>query len=133
MFIVFSPGRILQNDVFIGDLFSGQLINLFVTVLETIVQFVFRIVFKPWLIQKMSRFYDICFCLTRKFHFIIYAAECITRLEVLSVFLTVAVDLDTFLDTFKTCISVVRRFSVSGTIKYLITVSGQSTDIIYLR
>ena len=52
VFIVFSPGRILQNDVFIGDLFSGQLINLFVTVLETIVQFVFRIVFKPCSFRK---------------------------------------------------------------------------------
>ena len=56
VFIVFSPGRILQNDVFIGDLFSGQLINLFVTVLETIVQFVFRIVFKPCSFRKYPGF-----------------------------------------------------------------------------
>ena len=33
VFIVFSPGRILQNNVFISILLTGQLIDLFVAIL----------------------------------------------------------------------------------------------------
>lgn len=66
VFIVFSPGRILQNNVFISNLLTGQLIDLFVAILETIIQFVLRIVFKPWLVQEISRFYNVCFGLSRE-------------------------------------------------------------------
>ncbi len=120
VFIVFSPGRILQNNVFISNLLTGQLIDLFVAILETIIQFVLRIVFKPWLVQENTQVLQRLLRSLPEVPLHRHAAECISRLEVFIVFLAVAVDLDTFLDALKACICVVWGFSVGGTVKYLI-------------
>ncbi|CCZ32564.1 unknown [Firmicutes bacterium CAG:646] len=131
--IIVSPGRILKNDILICDLLTCKLVNLFISILETIIHFIFRIIFKPGFIQEIARFYNGSLRCTRQFYFLVHSAESVSWRKIFRIFLAIAVNLNSLLNPFEAGIGIVGRLSVGGTIKYLIPVTSQTAQVIDLR